>query len=115
MIRILLLAGAVLALASDADGARPFVYHSGRVHSMIPYQRLLVVEELGARGTARLLLVHVGDADVVRLARDPDRPWEWRKTPTRLRRLPVGTFVVIIGRKRAPRVLEAERIEVPAP
>lgn len=66
MIRILLLAGAVLALASDAD--------------------------------------------VVRLARDPDRPWEWRKTPTRLRRLPVGTFVVIIGRKRAPRVLEAERI-----
>jgi len=79
---------------------------------MIPAEEILVIKEFGARGE-ELVEVDIQDAEVVRLWRDPDRPWRWRERPIRAQRLSVGTFVVVIGRAHASGIIDADRIEVP--
>jgi hypothetical protein len=82
---------------------------------MIPHQGVLLIEEHGAGGVVRVVRVGIRNAEVVRVSRDPTRPWEWRERPERVAGLPVGTFVVVIGTHAAPNAVDvaADRIEVP--
>lgn len=114
MLSLLVTALVSLLFVGVVEAAPQLARHAGRVHSLIPHARVLIIEEWGAGGAERVIEVHVRDAEVVKVGRDPKRPWEWRERPTRLRRLPVGTFVVVIGRQVAPGVVEADRVEVPS-
>ena len=50
---------------------------------------------------------------MVRIWRDPADPWTWRERPTSIYRWPVGTYVVVIGRRIDQGSVEASRIEIP--
>lgn len=110
----LLAAGSVVGvLHGDSASAAHLARHAGRVHSAIPHEGLLVIEEIGANNEVQMIKVDIHHARIVRVWRDPDHPWQWHERPTRVQRLAVGAFVVVIGRARASGVVEADWIEVP--
>jgi hypothetical protein len=96
------------AIAESGTNAR----HSGRIHSLVPHEGVLEVEEYGPGGAVRILRVDVRRAVVVWVSRDPEYPAQWGERPARVAELPVGTFVVVRGRQRQG-VVKADRIEVP--
>lgn len=102
----------VLALSVSAVVAQP-ARHAGLVQSFVPSAGLMLVEEVGAGGAYAIIEVDVRDADVVRLWRDPNDPWGWKERPARIHRLPVGTFVVVVGHPQTNGVVDALRVEVP--
>lgn len=97
-------------LPAWADG---LARYAGHVHSMVPADGKLVIEEVGANGMTALVEVQIRGATAVRVGRDPDHPWLWWERPVRLYRLPARTFVIIIGHEDGSGVINANRIEVP--
>ena len=96
-------------LAADGGAAR----HTGNIHSVRPSDGTLIIEELGSGGVSQVLDVGIRAAIVVRIWRDPTDPWTWRERLTSIYRWPVGTYVVVIGRKIDKGSVEASRIEIP--
>ncbi|MEX2223152.1 MAG: hypothetical protein WEG40_15275 [Candidatus Rokuibacteriota bacterium] len=112
----LVLGSVVLALSgAGAAWSDDEVRHSGNVHSFTPREGVLVIEARGVDGAEETVWVDVRYAEVVRLSRDPGRPWEWRERRTRVHRLPAGTYVTVIGLEGRWGVLRASRVEVPEP
>jgi hypothetical protein len=70
---------------------------------------------MGPDGVEETVWADVRDAAIVRLSRDPRRPWEWRERSTRAHRLPSGTYVTVIGREGTSGIVRASRVEVPQP
>jgi hypothetical protein len=99
----------VLTAGADAEPRR----YSGSVQSFEPSAGLIVVREIGHAGTKTLVTVNVRDARVIRVWRDPEDPERWRERPVRIHRLPVGTFVVVVGDRGPEGVVNATRVEVP--
>lgn len=97
--------------AAWADDVR----HSGNVHSFAPAEGVLVIEALGVDGAEETMWVDVRGAQVVRLSRDPRRPWRWRERPISVHQLPSGTYVTVIGREGRSGIVRASRVEVPEP
>jgi len=98
------------------SGLGPLVHgtrHAGHIHSLKPADGVLVIEEIGSNGRNEMVSVRIGDAKVVRVWRDPDRPWGWRERRVRLHEFPAGTFVVVIGREDPWGRLHADRVEIP--
>lgn len=87
--------------------------HTGRLVSLSPAEGVVFIEEVRPGGDSALIEIEVREAKVVRLWRDPAKPWRWRERPTRVHRWPVGTFVVVIGRAGPDGVVDARRIEIP--
>jgi len=112
MLRLILVAALVLSPFSAVGEPRTDVRHSGRIHSLVPHEGVLAVEEYGAGGTVRILRVEFRSAVIVWVMRDADHPEQWHERPVRIAELPVGTFVVIHGRSRQGGV-KAHRIDVP--
>jgi hypothetical protein len=109
--------GAALVLltlvAAGVDAGGP-ARHAGTLHSLSPAQGVLVIEERGEHGRTELVEIQIRRAKVVRIWRDPTRPWEWRERPTLLHRWAAGTFIVVIGQADNAGVVDAERVEIPA-
>ena len=105
---------AVLFLAlppvAPAGGGEP-ARHTGHIQSVRPSDGMLFIEETGM--DSQVLKVWTRDATVVRLWRDPADPWTWREGLTSIYRWPVGTFVVVIGRRTDGGAVQASRIEIP--
>lgn len=115
MARWLVLGWLVAALGSGASAwAEEPVRHSGNVHSFTPAEGVLVIEARGPNGVEETVWAEVRDADVVRLRRDPGRPWRWREQPTSVHWLSAGTYVTVIGREGRWGIIRARRVEVPA-
>ena len=70
-------------------------------------------EEFGTGGVSEVLDVGIRTATVVRIWRDPAEPWTWREHLTSIYRWPVGTYVVVIGRRIDNGSVDASRIEIP--
>jgi hypothetical protein len=87
--------------------------HAGSVQSFVPSTGFMLVDEIGRSGAHTLITVEIRGAEVVRVWRDPDDPSRWKERPVRIHRLPVGTFVVVIGHRGPDDVVTAVRIEVP--
>lgn len=87
--------------------------HAGYIHSLKPVDGVLMIEEVGSNGRIEMVSVQISDAEVVRVWRDPNRPWTWRERRVRLHEFPAGTFVVVIGQKDLWGRLEADRVEIP--
>lgn len=96
-------------LAGDGGVAR----HTGSIQSVRPSDGTLSIEELGTDGVFDVLEIGIRKATVVRVWRDPADPWTWRERLTSIYRWPVGTFVVVIGRRIDRGSVEASRIEIP--
>lgn len=112
----LVLGSVVLALSGGgAAWADDEVRHSGNVHSFTPREGVLVIDAMGVDGAEETVWADVRYAEVVRLSRDPGRPWEWRERRTSVYRLPAGTYVTVIGLEGRWGVLRASRVEVPEP
>lgn len=111
----LLLGSVVLALSGGVAAWADEVRHSGHVHSFTPREGVLVIEALGVGGAEETVWADVRAAEVVRLSRDPGRPWEWWERRTSVYRLPAGTYVTVIGREGRWGILRASRVEVPEP
>ena len=117
VVRILQVICAVLSLllapldvlAGDGGAAR----HTGNIHSIRPSDGTLIIEELGTGGVSGVLDVGFRTATVVRIWRDPADPWTWRERLTSIYRWPVGTYVVVIGRRIDNGSVDASRIEIP--
>jgi hypothetical protein len=105
----------LLGLASGGVAWADDVRHSGNVHSFAPADGVLVLETMGIDGAEETVWADVRGARIVRLSRDPRRPWEWRERPTRAHQLPSGTYVTVIGREGRSGIVRASRIEVPEP
>jgi hypothetical protein len=95
--------------AGDGGVAR----HTGSIQSVRPSDGILIIEELGTGGVSEVLEVGIREAKVVRIWRDPADPWTWRERLTSIYRWPVGTFVVVIGRRIDDGSVQASRIEIP--
>ena len=98
------------------SGLGPLVHgtrHAGHIHSLKPVDGVLVIEEIGSNGRIEMVSVQISDAEVVRVWRDPHRPWTWRERRVRLHEFPAGTFVVVIGREDPWGRLHADRVEIP--
>jgi hypothetical protein len=91
------------------------VRHSGNVHSFTPAEGVLVLETMGADGAEETVWADVRHAKIVRLSRDPRRPWEWRERRTSAYWLSSGTYVTVIGREGRSGIVRASRVEVPEP
>jgi len=61
----------------------------------------------------QLVEAQIGDAKLVRVWRDPARPWRWRERPIGLYELLSAPFVVVIGRQDRYGRIIATRVEVP--
>lgn len=109
MCAVLFLALPPIAAAAGGEPAR----HTGHIQSVRPSDGMLFIEEPGGNGVSRVLKVCTRSATVVRLWRDPADPWTWRQDLTSIYRWPVGTFVVVIGRRIDEGSVEASRIEIP--
>jgi hypothetical protein len=117
VVRILQVMCAVLSLpltslnvfAGDGGAAR----HTGNIQSVRASDGTLMIEELGTGGVSKVLDVGIRRATVVRIWRDPADPWTWRERLTSIYRWPVGTYVVVIGRRIDKGSVEASRIEIP--
>lgn len=103
----------VTSIAAGVDASGP-ERHAGKLHSLSPADGVLVIEECGAKGQTELVEIQIRGATVVRIWRDPSRPWEWLERPTTLPHWAAGTFVVVIGRPDPLGVVHAHRIEIPA-
>lgn len=115
MVRPIGLAVGLLALLGWAGhgGSDDSIRISGRIHSVIPSNRILVISVLGAYGVEQLVRVHVRQTAVVRLWREYTSPPAWREEVTSLYRLPINTFVTVIGHRKDGGPIHAERIEAP--
>lgn len=114
LLGVLLAAGSTAFILSiGSASASHMARHAGRVHSMIPHEGVLIIEDVGANNAVEKIKVDIRNARILRVWRDPDRPGRWQERPTRAQRLSVGTFVVVIGKARASGVVEADWIEVP--
>jgi hypothetical protein len=103
-----------LALASSAFGLESRLdRHAGRVHSFVPDQSVLFLEEAGAGGTVETITIDLRNAQIVRVRRDPADPWTWIEEPVHPGRLSVGTWVIVIGKTTESGVIQAARVEVP--
>ena len=71
----------VTLVAAGVDAGGPKRY-AGRLHSLSPAQGVLVIEESGKNGRTELVEIQIRRAKVVRIRREPTRPWEWRERPT---------------------------------
>lgn len=96
-------------LASASEHHR----YTGRVQSIIPDKRVLVVEVLGENEAVKTVEIDARNAKIVRMSRDPAQPWKWLEQPIQIFQLPAGTFVVVIGGALERGVIQASRIEVP--
>lgn len=105
---LLALVGWAVHVASD-DAIRL----SGHTHSVIPSDGILVISVLGAYGVEELVRVHVRHATVVRLWREYTSGPEWREEVTSIYRLPINTFVTVIGHRKHGGPIQATRIEAP--
>lgn len=105
----------LLALVSVSGSAHAggLERHAGRLLNLSPAHGMLLIEESGVHGRTEFVEIDIRDAEVVRIWRNPVRPWEWRERPTTAHRWSVGTFVVVIGRLRPSGVVDADRIEFP--
>jgi len=106
---VLFLALPPIAAAAGGEPAR----HTGHIQSVRPSDGMLFIEEPGTDGVSQVLKVWTRSAKVVRLWRDPADPWTWHEGLTSIYRWPVGTFVVVIGRRIDEGSVEASRIEIP--
>lgn len=104
---VLFLALPPVAAAAGGEPAR----HTGHIQSVRPSDGMLFIEETGT--DSQVLKVWTRGATVVCLWRDPADPWTWREGPTSIYRWPVGTFVVVIGRRTDGGAVQASRIEIP--
>jgi hypothetical protein len=106
-----------LALGLSGGGAAwaDDVRHSGNIHSFAPAAGVLVLETIGVDGAEETVWADVRDARIVRLSRDPRRPWEWREQRTSAHWLPSGTYVTVNGREGRSGIVRASRVEVPEP
>lgn len=104
---LILVAGAVHVASDDS------IRISGYTHSVIPSDGILVISVLGAYGVEELIRVHVRHATVVRLRREPTSAPAWREEVTSLYRLPINTFVTVIGHRKDNGPIHAARIEAP--
>jgi len=107
----------VLTLSLSGGGAAwgDEVRHSGNVQSFTPAEGVLVLEARGVDGAEETVWADVRHAEIVRLSRDPRRPWEWRERRTGAHWLPVGTYVTVIGLEGRSGIVRASRVEVPEP
>jgi hypothetical protein len=105
---LLALVGWAVPVASD-DSIRI----SGHTHSVIPSAGILVLSVLGAHGVEELIRIHVRHATVVRLWRESASAPMWREETTSLYRLPINTFVTVIGHRKHGGPIHATRIEAP--
>lgn len=103
----------VTFLTGEPAAAEQETRHAGRIHSMDPAQAAVVLLELGAHGLEQLVEAQIGDAKLVRVWRDPARPWRWRERPIGLYELLSAPFVVLIGRQDRYGRIIAARVEVP--
>jgi hypothetical protein len=107
--------GALVLALSGGVACADEVRHSGTVHSFTPADGVLVIEAVGVDGEEETVWADIRNADIVRLSRDPRRPWQWRERPTRAHWLSIGTYVTVIGREGRSGIVRASRVEVPQP
>ncbi|HEX9749338.1 MAG TPA: hypothetical protein VGB86_13115 [Methylomirabilota bacterium] len=115
MLAWIVLGSLVFGLSGSGPAWADDVRHSGNVHSFTPAEGVLVIEAIGADGAEETVWADVRDAEIVRLARHPRRPWEWREQRTGAHWLSSGTYVTVIGRERRSGIVRASRVEVPEP
>jgi len=111
----IVLGALVLGVSGGGAAWADEVRHSGNVHSFTPAEGVLVIEAMGVDGTEEAVWADIRDAAIVRLSRDPRRPWEWRERRTSVHRLSSGTYVTVIGRESRSGIVRASRVEVPEP
>jgi len=104
---------AIVTWAAAPVSAGSSVRISGQTHSISPSDDVLVIAVPGTHGSEEMVWVDARHATVVSLRRGPDRAWEWRERPANLYRLPINTFVTVIGRRGIRGIIHASRIEVP--
>jgi hypothetical protein len=109
------LAAAVIAVLLGGAPAHAEERYSARVQSVVPSERLLLVEEPVGDASPPLRQVDITGAEVVGIRRDPERPARWVERPTEVYRLPVATYVIVRGTRLRSGVFKASRIEVPRP
>lgn len=102
-----ILAGSPVGAGDDLER------HAGRIHSISPADGLLIIQEVGANATERVIWVQITNAEVVRVSRDPNHTWGWRERLVRLHMFPVGTVVVVIGHRDPSGMFQATRVEIP--
>lgn len=103
----------VLGLLGGGAAWAEDVRHSGNVHSFTPAEGVLVIETIGVDGAEETVWVDIRGAEIVRLSRDPRRPWRWRERHISVHRLASGTYVTVIGREGRSGIVRADRVEVP--
>jgi hypothetical protein len=86
---------------------------TGRIHSMVPGDGVVVVDRSSTHDVERLIAVDFRGAQVVRVWRDARHPATWRERSTALNRWPAGTFVVVVGSIAPTGHVRAHRIEIP--
>jgi hypothetical protein len=86
---------------------------TGRIHSMVPGDGVVVVDRSSTHDVERLIAVDFRGAQVVRVWRDARHPATWRERSTSLNRWPAGTFVVVVGSMAPTGRIRANRIEIP--
>ena len=68
---------------------------------------------MGPHGRINLVEISFRNADIVRVSRDPLDAGHWRERRTSIYRWPIGTFVVISGKRDSSGAIEARRVEIP--
>lgn len=100
----------VIAVFTAAAGT---VRHAGLLQSVNPRDTTLVIEEMGPHGSINLVEISFRNADIVRVSRDPLDARHWHERRTSIYRWPIGTFVVITGKRDSSGAIDARRVEVP--
>lgn len=103
----------VLTVVTVFTAAAGTVRHAGLLQSINPWTTTLVIEEMGRHGRIDLVEISFQNAEVVRVSRNPVDPWHWRERHTDIYRWPIGTFVVITGKRNSSGAIEACRVEIP--
>jgi hypothetical protein len=98
-----LFAFTVVAVFAAAAGT---VRYAGCLQSINPGDATLVIEDMGPRGRIDLLEISYRNADIVRVSRNLERR-------TDIYRWPIGTFLVITGKRNSLGAIEAHRVEIP--
>jgi hypothetical protein len=86
---------------------------TGRIHSMVPGDGVVLVDRSSTDDTEQLIAINFRDAHVVRVWRDAQNPGTWRERSTSLSHWPAGTFVVVVGSMDPTGRVRAKRIEIP--
>lgn len=87
--------------------------HAGSMQGFEPSAGLIFVREIAGGGTPTVVAVDIRDARIVRVWREPADPERWHERRVRIHRLPIGTFVVVVGNRGLEGVIKATRVEVP--